>query len=376
MRLSTVCVAATITDLRQPGASAGPQRTSRNRVDIGLAPMEVRAPPPRSAGLGMTADGALMDQTATSSIEKGVAGTKASVQPVISAAGLEKSYGTVHAVRGIDFDVAPAMCIGLLGPNGAGKTTTMRMVMGLTTLSGGSLTVFGVPVDASGRRERAKIGLVPQDNNLDPDLSVRQNLEVYGRYFSLPADLIARRIPELLAFMHLSDKIDSGVNQLSGGMKRRLVIARALISDPELVILDEPTTGLDPQARVLIWKQLLDLRRRGKTLLLTTHYMDEAQRLCDQIVIIDHGRVLDRGSPAALIDRHVKGHVFEVQKPLPEGLDAHRWECEDIGDAVLYYVDRPRALIEQMPDHAVYWHRQANLEDVFLRLTGRQLREN
>jgi lipooligosaccharide transport system ATP-binding protein len=250
------------------------------------------------------------------------------------------------------------------------------MVMGLTTLSAGHLRVFGVPVDAMSRRERAKIGLVPQDNNLDPDLSVRQNLEVYGRYFSLPSNLIAQRIPELLAFMHLTDKIDSGVNQLSGGMKRRLVIARALISDPELVILDEPTTGLDPQARVLIWKQLLDLRRRGKTLVLTTHYMDEAQRLCDQIVIIDHGLVLDRGSPAELIDRHVKGHVFEVQKPLPDGLDGHRWDCEDIGDAVLYYVERPRALIERMPDHAVYWHRQANLEDVFLRLTGRQLREN
>jgi lipooligosaccharide transport system ATP-binding protein len=159
-------------------------------------------------------------------------------------------------------------------------------------------------------------------------------------------------------------------------MKRRLVIARALISDPELVILDEPTTGLDPQARVLIWKQLLDLRRGGKTLLLTTHYMDEAQRLCDQIVIIDHGQVLDRGSPADLIDRHVKGHVFEVRKPLPAAFNGHAFESEDIGDAVLYYVDQPRALIQQMPDHAVYWHRQANLEDVFLRLTGRQLREN
>jgi lipooligosaccharide transport system ATP-binding protein len=318
-----------------------------------------------------------MEKTATSTIQKGVAGAKgAAAQPVISAEGLEKSYGPVHAVRGIDFEVAPANCVGLLGPNGAGKTTTMRMVMGLTTLSAGRLTVFGVPVDAIRRRERARIGLVPQENNLDPDLSVRQNLEVYGRYFSLPSDLIARRIPELLAFMHLSDKIDAGVNQLSGGMKRRLVIARALISDPELIILDEPTTGLDPQARVLIWRQLLDLRRRGKTLLLTTHYMDEAQRLCDQIIIIDHGRVLDRGSPAELIDRHVKGHVFEVQKPLPEGLDGHRWESEDIGDAVLYYVERPRALIEVMPDHAVYWHRQANLEDVFLRLTGRQLREN
>ena len=314
-----------------------------------------------------------MDQEAATAIENGA---RPAAPPVISAQGLEKSYGAVHAVRGIDFDVAPANCIGLLGPNGAGKTTTMRMIMGLTTLSGGRLTVFGMPVGAIGRRERARIGLVPQENNLDPDLSVRQNLEVYGRYFSLPADLIARRIPELLAFMHLSDKIDSGVNQLSGGMKRRLVIARALVSDPELVILDEPTTGLDPQARVLIWRQLLDLRRRGKTLLLTTHYMDEAQRLCDQIVIIDHGQVLDRGSPAELIDRHVKGHVFEVQKPLPDGLDGHRWECEDIGDAVLYYVDRPRALIEAMPDQTVYWHRQANLEDVFLRLTGRQLREN
>jgi lipooligosaccharide transport system ATP-binding protein len=248
--------------------------------------------------------------------------------------------------------------------------------MGLTTLSGGQMSVFGVPVDALGRGERAKIGLVPQENNLDPDLSVRQNLQVYGRFFSLTSEQIEARIPELLDFMHLSDKIDAGVNQLSGGMKRRLVIARALISNPELVILDEPTTGLDPQARVLIWKQLLDLRRRGKTLLLTTHYMDEAQRLCDQIIVIDQGLVLDRGSPAELIDRHVKGHVFEVQKPLPAAIDGYGFEHEDIGDAVLYYVDRPRELIEQMPDDAVYWHRQANLEDVFLRLTGRQLREN
>jgi lipooligosaccharide transport system ATP-binding protein len=294
----------------------------------------------------------------------------------IEARNLVKCFGAFRAVDGVSFAVAPGETYGLLGPNGAGKTTTMRMVMGLTTLSGGSLAVFGVPVEAIGRRERAKIGLVPQENNLDPDLSVRQNLQVYGRFFSLTSVQIETRIPELLAFMHLSDKIDAGVNQLSGGMKRRLVIARALISNPELVILDEPTTGLDPQARVLIWKQLLDLRRRGKTLLLTTHYMDEAQRLCDQIIIIDHGRVLDRGSPAELIDRHVKGHVFEVRKPLPEGLEAGPFECEDIGDAVLYYIDRPRALIERMPDHAVYWHRQANLEDVFLRLTGRQLREN
>ena len=295
--------------------------------------------------------------------------------PVIQARGLEKSYGQVHAVRGIDLEVTPGRCIGLLGPNGAGKTTTMRMIMGLTVPSGGELRVFGVPIGALTRQHKARVGLVPQDNNLDPDLSVRQNLEVYGRYFSLSSALIAARIPKLLAFMQLGDKVESGVNQLSGGMKRRLVIARALISDPELVILDEPTTGLDPQARVMIWKQLLDLKRQGKTLLLTTHYMDEAQRLCDEIVIIDHGRILDRGSPGQLIDRHVKGHVFEVQKPLPAGFRDGRFEQEDIGDAILYYVETPRSFIHDLPEEVVYWHRQANLEDVFLRLTGRKLRE-
>jgi lipooligosaccharide transport system ATP-binding protein len=296
--------------------------------------------------------------------------------PVILARGLEKSYGPVHAVCGIDLEVAPARCVGLLGPNGAGKTTTMRMIMGLTTPSAGELSVFGVPVAELSRRHKARIGLVPQDNSLDPDLSVRQNLEVYGRYFSLHSEVIAKRIPALLDFMQLGERIEAGVNQLSGGMKRRLVLARALISDPELVILDEPTTGLDPQARVMIWKRLLDLKRHGKTLLLTTHYMDEAQRLCDDIVVIDHGRILDRGAPQDLIDRHVKGHVFEVQKPLPSGFRDGRWEQEDIGDAILYYVETPRTFTEDLPEEVVYWHRQANLEDVFLRLTGRQLREN
>ena len=296
--------------------------------------------------------------------------------PVISGRGLEKSYGAVQAVRGIDLEVVPGRCLGLLGPNGAGKTTTMRMIMGLTTPSAGELTVFGAPPGALSREQKARIGLVPQDDNLDPDLSVRQNLDVYGRYFSLPTALLAERIPALLAFMHLGDKAASNVNQLSGGMKRRLVIARALISEPELVILDEPTTGLDPQARVMIWKQLLDLKRRGKTLLLTTHYMDEAQRLCDEIVIIDQGRILARGTPQGLIDRHVKGHVFEVQKPLPRGFRDGRFEQEDIGDAILFYVETPRGFTEDLPEELVYWHRQANLEDVFLRLTGRALRDN
>jgi len=295
--------------------------------------------------------------------------------PIIAARGLVKHYGDFEAVKGIDFAVEPAQCIGLLGPNGAGKTTTMRMIMGLSTVTAGELTVFQRPVQAMNRAIKSRIGLVPQDNNLDPDITVRENLEVYGRYFGLAADTVAGRVPELLAFMQLGDRAGAPVMQLSGGMKRRLVIARALIGDPELVILDEPTTGLDPQARVLIWKQLLELKKRGKTLLLTTHYMDEAQRLCDRIIVIDQGGILDEGTPQELINRHVKGHVFEVQKPLPAGLVDGRWDKEDVGDAILYYVQAPRDILADMPEDAIYLHRQANLEDVFLRLTGRALRE-
>ncbi|MGI9437627.1 MAG: ATP-binding cassette domain-containing protein [Geminicoccaceae bacterium] len=295
---------------------------------------------------------------------------------VIEAVGLEKRYGDFQAVDGIDLSVWKGRCVGLLGPNGAGKTTTMRMIMGLTAVSGGKLTVFGKPVDAVDRTDRARIGLVPQEDNLDPELLVRQNLEVYGRYFKLPASAIAERVPNLLGFMELTEKADQSVNQLSGGMKRRLVIARALIGNPELVILDEPTTGLDPQARVLIWKQLQALKRDGKTLLLTTHYMDEAERLSDHIVIIDGGRILAEGSPAELIRQHVRGHVFDVQKPLPSVLANGRFEHEDIGDSVLFYVEQTADLQQELASDAIYLHRPANLEDVFLRLTGRKLREN
>jgi lipooligosaccharide transport system ATP-binding protein len=296
--------------------------------------------------------------------------------PVIEAKGLEKAYGAVQAVRGIDFAVLPSQCFALLGPNGAGKTTTMRMIMGLTRVSGGELRLFGRPVEQAGRAERARIGLVPQEDTLDPDLTVRQNLEVYGRYFNLPAATIRQRIPELLEFMQLTDKIGQGVAQLSGGMKRRLIIARALIAEPELIILDEPTTGLDPQARVLIWKQLQALKREGRTLLLTTHYMEEAQRLSDRIVIIDNGRILDQGTPDELIARHVKGHVFEVQKPVPKALANGRFEQEDIGDSVLFYIEQPSEMRQELDGEATFLHRPANLEDVFLRLTGRKLREN
>jgi lipooligosaccharide transport system ATP-binding protein len=297
-------------------------------------------------------------------------------QPAIRATRLEKRFGAVHAVGGIDLAVPRGICLGLLGPNGAGKTTTMRMIMGLTRPTAGGLELFGKPIAAVDRADRRRIGLVPQENNLDPDLSVVQNLEVYGRYFGLPGALVRSRVIELLAFMQLADKAHAKVMQLSGGMKRRLVIARALIADPDLVILDEPTTGLDPQARNLIWKQLGGLRAAGKTLLLTTHYMDEAERLCDRIVLIDHGRILDEDTPAGLIDRHVKGHVVEVRKPVPAGLAGNGLAQEDIGDAVLFYVASPSELIPRLPDDAVYLHRPADLEDVFLRLTGRQIRDS
>lgn len=295
--------------------------------------------------------------------------------PIISARSLRKRYGSLEAVRDVSFDIEAGACVGLLGPNGAGKTTTMRMLMGLTTLTGGALTLFGRPVDGVARERRARIGLVPQEDNLDPDLSVSQNLEIYGRYFGVPEPDLARRVPQLLAFMQLEERGDSRVMQLSGGMKRRLTIARSLIANPELIVLDEPTTGLDPQARVLIWRRLLDLKREGKTLLLTTHYMDEAQRLCDRIIIIDGGLVLAEGAPSELIGRFVKGHVFEVQKPVPGGLMDGSVEHEDIGDSVLFYTAAPSEFAGGLPADSTYVHRAANLEDVFLRLTGRSLRE-
>ncbi len=295
--------------------------------------------------------------------------------PVIAARDLIKRFGTLEAVRGVSFTVARGRCTGLLGPNGAGKTTIMRMITGQASVTSGELIVFGEPPFALARETKARIGLVPQADNLDPDVSVQENLEIYGRYFGLSEAVIAERVPGLLAFMRLEEKADARVMQLSGGMKRRLVIARALIAEPEVVILDEPTTGLDPQARVMIWKQLLDLKARGKTMLLTTHYMDEAQRLCDRIIIIDNGQVLDEGTPDELISRHVKGHVYEIGKPVPEPLSNGRWDSEDIGDSILIYVARQDDIRPALTQDIRYYHRPANLEDVFLRLTGRQLRE-
>jgi lipooligosaccharide transport system ATP-binding protein len=250
------------------------------------------------------------------------------------------------------------------------------MIMGLSEVTSGELKVFGEPASQMRREIKAKIGLVPQESNLDPDITVQENLVAFGRYFALSKSAIDQRTAELLDFMQLNDKKFAPVNALSGGMKRRLTIARALIGSPEMVILDEPTTGLDPQARVLIWKQLTELKKEGRTLLLTTHYMDEAQRLCDQIVVIDNGTILDQGTPKELIARHVKGFVFEVQKPNLAASSENRWDQEDIGDSVLYFVDDTAEFIADLPEEAIYLHRPANLEDVFLRLTGRKLREN
>ena len=301
-------------------------------------------------------------------------GNIAAAMPVIAVEALEKRYGDVHAVRGVSFSIWRGTCVGLLGPNGAGKTTIMRMIMALAQPTTGRLRLFGEAPRALGRAMRERVGLVPQEDNLDPDLSVRQNLEVYGRYFGRPAAEIAERVPKLLEFMQLAERADAKVMQLSGGMKRRLIIARALIANPELIILDEPTTGLDPQARVLIWRRLVDLKREGKTLLLTTHYMDEAQRLCDRIIIIDGGKVLDEGSPQDLIDRHARAYVVEVPKPLPAGLVEDGLERNDIGEAVLYYANDPSEVTRRLPPHAPHVSRGANLEDVFLRLTGHRLR--
>ncbi|HEY5790325.1 MAG TPA: ATP-binding cassette domain-containing protein [Gammaproteobacteria bacterium] len=301
--------------------------------------------------------------------------------PLVVAEGLQKRFGDQPVVRGIDLAIPAGQCFGFLGPNGAGKTTTLRMLLGLSPPSGGRLSVFGLPMPASGRAVRARIGVVPQADNLDPDFSVVENLLTYGRYFGLGDEVLRPRIAELLAFVGLAERAGTRIDTLSGGMKRRLAIARALINDPELVVLDEPTTGLDPQVRHLIWQRLRELLGRGKTLLLTTHYMEEAERLCDDLVIMDHGRVLERGAPRALVQRHVPGDVIEVRRP-PAGLEAELAGTpgltrETVGESLYLYTAAPQPLVQRLEARGglTYLHRPASLEDVFLRLTGRELRE-
>jgi lipooligosaccharide transport system ATP-binding protein len=302
------------------------------------------------------------------------------------ARGLEKSYGGLEAVKGVDFEVFGGECFGFLGPNGAGKTTTMKMIYGAVIPTGGGLAVAGLDVYRHEREIKRRIGVVPQENNLDDELEVRENLLIYGRYYDLPKKTVLRRTDELLDFVQLSDKVHARVEQLSGGMKRRLLIARALINDPEIVVLDEPTTGLDPQARHLVWDRLRALTAEGKTLVLTTHYMEEAARLCDRLVIMEGGRIIAGGTPKALVEEHVSPQVLEFHAslgvleellPLVEPVaDA----VERTGDEVLLaYTEDADTLVARVQESDVgvenTVYRQAGLEDVFLRLTGRSLIE-
>jgi lipooligosaccharide transport system ATP-binding protein len=325
-------------------------------------------------------------------------------EAAVTARGLTRVYGETTVVDGIDLRVEAGECFALLGPNGAGKTTTLRMLLGLTPPSGGDVTVLGEPIPQRARAMRERAGIVPQFDNLDPDFSVRENLITYGAYYGARRRAVEARMDGLLAFAELTDRADDPIQGLSGGMKRRLTLARALVNDPELLALDEPSTGLDPQARQHIWERMHTLRRQGRTLLLTTHYMEEAERLCDRAAIIDHGRIVACDSPSGLIAAHIEPHVVELRGDQAmqwmgrlnangdidagvrghagansglEPLTAAGFRVEPVGETLLIYGSDREALIRQVEAliGPGYLYRPASLEDVFLRLTGRELRD-
>jgi lipooligosaccharide transport system ATP-binding protein len=301
---------------------------------------------------------------------------------VIRAHNLQKSYAGTRVVDGLSLDIQRGECFGLLGPNGAGKTTTLKLLLGLIAPDGGELQLLNHPVPQDARAARLRVGVVPQFDNLDPDFTVTENLLVYGRYFGMSDMAISARIPALLEFANLTSKQDARVPTLSGGMKRRLTLARALVNDPDIIFLDEPTTGLDPQARHLIWQRLRALTAQGKTLLLTTHFMEEAERLCHRLAVMDHGKLIQQGSPRALIEQNIEPQVVEVF-----GETASQWAAshaasyaqryELSGESVFCYVQNAQPLVThlQAQSELRYLHRPANLEDVFLKLTGREMRE-
>ncbi|WP_077490350.1 ABC transporter ATP-binding protein [Sinomonas mesophila] len=304
-------------------------------------------------------------------------------RPVISAENLVKRYGGFAAVDGISFEVAAGESFGLLGPNGAGKSTTMRMIGGVTQRTSGRLTIMGLDPERQGPEVRAHLGVVPQQDNLDEELRVRDNLIVYGRYFGLPLAYLRQRADELLAFAQLEEKAAAKVDSLSGGMKRRLTIARSLVNEPRILLLDEPTTGLDPQARHILWDRLFRLKEQGVTLVVTTHYMDEAEQLCDRIIVVDKGRIMAEGSPAALIREHSSREVLEVRFGAERNAAVVR-RLEDVGeriealpDRLLVYTDDGERSLERIRASGLHpltsLVRRASLEDVFLRLTGRSL---
>jgi lipooligosaccharide transport system ATP-binding protein len=304
------------------------------------------------------------------------------VSPAILVENLYKSYSGQTVVDGINLSINKGECFGLLGPNGAGKTTTLRLLLGLSEPDSGAITLLGQPVPQHAREARVRVGVVPQMDNLDPDFTVAENLLVYGRYFGMQDSEIRARIPMLLEFANLSHKRDVKITTLSGGMKRRLTLARALVHDPDIIFLDEPTTGLDPQARHLIWQRLRELIARGKTLLLTTHFMDEAERLCHRLAVLDHGRIIAQDTPQALIAQYIEPQVVEVF-----GEQAQSWALahaaqytrrfEISGETAFCYVTDAEPLLAQLKQQqgVRFLHRPANLEDVFLKLTGREMRE-
>ncbi|MBN1545430.1 MAG: ATP-binding cassette domain-containing protein [Syntrophaceae bacterium] len=300
---------------------------------------------------------------------------------IIETSSLTKTFGDLVAVAGISFNVRAGECFGILGPNGAGKTSTIRMIYGLSPLSSGTLRVFDEDITTRSRSIKARIGVCPQENNLDPDISVIRNLEVYARYFSISAATARKRAVELLKFMSLDQRRNAKVTDLSGGMMRRLIIARALINEPDLLILDEPTSGLDPQSRHQVWERLNKLRSQGMTMLLTTHYMDEAARLCDRLLIMDQGKILVEGKPADLIRDYVGQHVIEVSEPgaeLRSHIQAAGLSYEDLGHLLIIYDHNQEQLYHEISSHYCLegcMMRMATLEDVFLKLTGRGLRE-
>ncbi|GAB3860456.1 ATP-binding cassette domain-containing protein [Micromonospora andamanensis] len=304
-------------------------------------------------------------------------------RPLIQARGLVKRFGDFTAVDGIDVEVSAGEAFGFLGPNGAGKSSTMRMVGCTSPPSGGELRILGMDPVRDGPAIRARLGVCPQLDNLDPELTVRENLTTYARYFGIPRRVARARATELLDFVQLSDRADSKVEPLSGGMKRRLTIARALVNEPDIVLLDEPTTGLDPQARHLVWERLFRLKQQGVTLVLTTHYMDEAEQLCDRLVVMDGGRIVAEGSPRALIERHATREVVELrfaaesQEAFAGKLDALGERVEVLPDRILVYVPDGDATVAEVaalglhPTNVLV--RRSSLEDVFLHLTGRTL---
>ncbi|ONI77007.1 ABC transporter [Actinosynnema sp. ALI-1.44] len=304
-----------------------------------------------------------------------------SVDPLVLAEGLTKRFGDFEAVAGIDIEVRKGEAFGFLGPNGAGKSSTMRMVACVSPRSGGELRVLGMDPTVEGPKIRARLGVVPQQDNLDNELTVRQNLQVYGRYFGLSRKHVRDKAAELLEFAQLADRADDEVEPLSGGMKRRLTIARSLVNDPELLLLDEPTTGLDPQARHLLWDRLFRLKQQGVTLIVTTHYMDEAEQLCDRLVVMDKGRIAAEGSPSQLIDRYSTKEVLELRFPPgeqdPEPVRDLGERVEVLPDRVLVYTTDGEAALAAAHTRGVTpvssLVRRSTLEDVFLRLTGRTL---